>query len=422
MGRRGFGSIERLPSGRYRARYRDPRDRRRWINAPTTFQRKGEADAWISAQWTAVASGHWTPPEDAAAAEAARARAQARTVGIVAAEWLDVGAESGTKGKPWKPKTLEHYRRQVAAHLDPTPLAALPVCDVTEADVRAWRDALPPGRKGGRRNAEVMLSGVLAHAQRAGDIPTNPADRILGWGRDPHVKQGATTIATPAQIDTIREHMPDRYRAMIDLAAWCALRFGEVTELRRGDVHGDTLHIRRAAEHVTGRGFVVDAPKSAAGIRTVTMPATVAQRVSDHLAAHVLASPDALLFPSQKDPAHHLGNSTLWHLYAPAVAAAGLPTESTPRLKRFTFHDLRHTGLTYGAQVGATPAELMARGGHSDPKTAQIYQHATAERDRALAARLDALISDDATQPARRRTLRQLQGRRRGRPTRTPRR
>lgn len=392
MGRRGFGNIERLPSGRYRARYRDPRDRRHWINAPTTFQRKGEADAWISTQWTAVALGTWKDPEALAAIDAEAERAQARTVAVLAAEWLAQGAQAGTGGRPWKPKTLAHYRSQVATHLEGSALATLPVSKVTEADIRAWRDQVAPGRAGGRRNAEVMLSGILKHAMRAGDITANPVAKIQGWGRDPHVKTGALIIATPAQIETIRAHMPDRYRAMIDLAAWCALRFGEVTELRRSDIDGDQIRVHRAAEAIPGRGFVIGPPKTAAGIRTVTMPPTIAQRISDHLAAHVLPAPDALLFPSRHDPTHHLGNSSLWRMYGPAVKAAGLPTTSTAMGKRFTFHDLRHTGLTYGAQVGATTAEIMARGGHSDPKTAQIYQHATTERDRALAARLDALI------------------------------
>lgn len=29
--------------------------------------------------------------------------------------------------------------------------------------------------------------------------------------------------------------MPDRYKLMAFLAAWCAMRFGELAELRRGD-------------------------------------------------------------------------------------------------------------------------------------------------------------------------------------------
>ena len=67
--------------------------------------------------------------------------------------------------------------------------------------------------------------------------------------------------------------MPQRYRLMVQLAAWCALRFGELTELRRGDVDtkAGELRIRRAVVLVDGR-FVVKEPKSDAGIRASEPP------------------------------------------------------------------------------------------------------------------------------------------------------
>ena len=43
----------------------------------------------------------------------------------------------------------------------------------------------------------------------------------------------------PASLDeiaVIAAEMPEQYRAMVLLAAWCALRFGELTELRRRDI------------------------------------------------------------------------------------------------------------------------------------------------------------------------------------------
>jgi hypothetical protein len=36
----------------------------------------------------------------------------------------------------------------------------------------------------------------------------------------------------------------------------------------------------------------------------------------------------------------------------------------------------------------------MARIGHSSPRAAMVYQHATRDRDRAIAAALDVLIED----------------------------
>jgi integrase len=43
------------------------------------------------------------------------------------------------------------------------------------------------------------------------------------------------------------------------------------------------------------------------------------------------------------------------------------------------FHDLWHSAGTLSAVAGATTKELMARMGHSSPRAALIYQHATAD-------------------------------------------
>jgi hypothetical protein len=43
---------------------------------------------------------------------------------------------------------------------------------------------------------------------------------------------------------------------------------------------------------------------------------------------------------------------------------------------------------------GITTKELMARIGHASPRAALIYQHATEQRDREVAAYLDDAISE----------------------------
>ncbi len=58
------------------------------------------------------------------------------------------------------------------------------------------------------------------------------------------------------------------------------------------------------------------------------------------------------------------------------------------------FHDLRHTGGTLTATTGATTKELMKRLGHSSPRAAMIYQHATRDRDKSIAQGLGKLIND----------------------------
>ena len=43
-----------------------------------------------------------------------------------------------------------------------------------------------------------------------------------------------------AEVDAVAEAVPERFKAMVLLAAWCALRFGELAALRRDRV--DLLH------------------------------------------------------------------------------------------------------------------------------------------------------------------------------------
>ena len=70
---------------------------------------------------------------------------------------------------------------------------------------------------------------------------------------------------------------------------------------------------------------------------------------------------------------------TAWHRsYHEAKGAVGLP--------ELHFHDLRHTGNTMAAAQGASLKELMERMGHSSPRAALIYLHATRERDQKIAA------------------------------------
>lgn len=54
-------------------------------------------------------------------------------------------------------------------------------------------------------------------------------------------------------------------------------------------------------------------------------------------------------------------------------------------------HDLRHSGLTWAAASRASVVELMRRGGHANPRAALRYQHATEDRDQAIADALAGL-------------------------------
>jgi integrase len=173
---------------------------------------------------------------------------------------------------------------------------------------------------------------------------------------------------------------------MVWLAAWCALRFGEVTELRRSDVDvkAGRLTVGRGVVRVTGQ-TIVKTPKSEAGLRTVAIPPHLMPLVHQHLIEHTARGQDALLFAAVNDPARQVAPSTTRRWYYRARDAA-----ARPDLK---FHDLRHTGAVLAAATGATLAELMARLGHSTVSAALRYQHAAQDRDTAIAAALSELAT-----------------------------
>lgn len=56
------------------------------------------------------------------------------------------------------------------------------------------------------------------------------------------------------------------------------------------------------------------------------------------------------------------------------------------------FHDLRRVAATLAAATGARVKEIMYSIGHSSPQAALRYQHATARRDRTIAAGISHLI------------------------------
>jgi integrase len=212
-------------------------------------------------------------------------------------------------------------------------------------------------------------------------ISVNPV-HIRGAGNVKRVKK-----IRPASIDeliTLVEALPGRYRLMALLGAWCALRFGELTELRRHDVDlkSGVIRVRRAVARVPGT-VIIDTPKSDAGIRDVFVPPHLMPAIREHLRDHVDADQDALLFPAANHE-KNMAPSSLYRVFYPARERAGRTD--------LRFHDLRHTGAVLAAATGATLAELMARLGHSTPGAALRYQHAADGRDQEIAEALSRLV------------------------------
>ena len=121
--------------------------------------------------------------------------------------------------------------------------------------------------------------------------------------------------------------------------------------------------------------LVVGPPKTSAGRRSIAVPSNVLPALTQHLERYVGPNPEDWLFTSEAGGP--MLPSTLNRIWQRAREVIGRPD--------LFYHDLRHSGLTWSAASGASIAELMRRGGHANPTAALRYQHATEDRDRAIA-------------------------------------
>jgi integrase len=336
MARRSFGNIRKLPSGRYQASYKGPDGRRH--PAPSTFDSRQYAERYLSRVSAAIQEDRWVSPD------AAKYAPKVPQFGEYATAWL--------KGRDLAGGTRMLYRIILHGHILPT-FEEVPLTAITPAAVREWHAGLRTQTGPTQRaRAYSLLRTILGTAVTDDIIPANPC-RVRGAGQAKTVRK--VRPATLAELEALAATMPERYRLMVLLAAWCAMRFGELAELRRADVdvRNSVIRIRRAVAR-TDDGPVVKDPKSHAGKRDVNIPPHLMPAVRDHLASHTKPGQDALLFPAVHGGGH-MNPATLRRVYHPAREAAGRPD--------LRFHDLRHTGAVLAAATGATLAEMMARPG-----------------------------------------------------------
>lgn len=361
-GKSSFGSLRTLPSGRIQARYTGPDGLTH--RAPVTFDTKGDAETWLSTVRADMVRGLWRPADNA----------KPMTFEDYATAWL--------ADRTLKPRTRAHYAALLDKHITPT-FGPFPLKAITPDAVRRWHAEMGTTRPTLRAHAYGLLRSILGAAVQDQLIVVNPA-HIRGAGNSRRVHK--IKPATLEELEAIAAAMPAKYRLMVLLASWCALRFGELAELRRGDVDlkNGVIRIRRAVARADGQA-IVSTPKSDAGTRDVAIPPHLMPMVKEHLRSNIAGGKNGLLFPAA-DGESHLATSTLYKAFYRARDAAGRPD--------LRWHDLRHTGAVLAASTGATLAELMGRLGHSTPGAALRYQHAAEGRDMQIAKALSALVGE----------------------------
>lgn len=315
--RRTFGSIRRLPGGRWQAHFTAPGGKR--VTAPKTFAAKIDAECWLTDRRREIDLSLWNPQ--------AAIKPQQQTFQEYAARWL---AQRRTEGRPLKARTVANYRYLLDNHLLPV-WGQRTLSTITAAQVRGWYSGLLPDKPSMRMLAYTLLHAIIRSALADELISLDPC-QVKGADRVERVHK--VIPATVAQLNAATEAMPEALRAVVPLASWLALRRGEVLELRRADIDlsAGVVHVRRTASVVNGQ-WVITSPKSKEGTRDVTIPSHLLEMMADHLSNHVGSQHDALLFPATNGG--HLQPGSLYRHWYQARTAAGRPD--------LRFHDLRHS-------------------------------------------------------------------------------
>jgi len=255
--------------------------------ATHTYDNRTDAEGWLANERKLIELGEWSPPESRAALK------------VLAGVTLREYAEQWMKHRDLTPKTHALYRRLLKSRILPE-LGAETLRAVTPAKVRAWWVGLGKKTPTSNTHAYQLLKAIYNTAVEDKAATENPC-QINSAGKPP--KPRDVQPLTPAELEEVAEKVPEKYRPAVPVAAWCGLRFGELIELRRKDVHSEgdrmTLRIRRAAT-IVDKGLVVGGPKTDAGIRDVTVPPHVAEILREHMTHHTGRGPEAFVFTTTR--------------------------------------------------------------------------------------------------------------------------
>lgn len=324
--------------------------------APTTFATKTDANRWLSLKEAEIVSGDWLNPD----------------AGQVS--FKDY-AEAWVNERPdLRLTTVTRYDVLLRKHLVPT-FGKSEVGKILDPHVRRWRKQLLDSGIGPVTVAKAyrLLKAIFNTAVQDGLIKRNPCN-IKGAGSEHSPERPVLDIK---EVFTLADAIDERFRALVLLATFANLRWGEAVALRRKDLDlkAGTVRVERTLVEVSGRPFHFGPPKTEAGVRTLPIPAIVLPHMREHVRKFAEDGPDGLIFVGEKGAL--LRRANFRRNWLRALDRAGL--------KDIRFHDLRHTGNTLAAIAGATLPELKERMGHSSDRAAMIYLHATDDRHREIA-------------------------------------
>lgn len=334
---------QKLPSGRWRARiYRDGRK---------------------------VSLGTYDTQDDAYEAQLNARKYQDEKKGNIKF-WRYAEAYLNSNKDNWAPGTWENYVRDYNNHLRPT-FGEKKLTDVTPTMVRRWWGAME-GKKGPRRSSYFVLSQIMKQAVEDGEIQKWVS--VKGASRTVANKRPSVSIET---VNLLKMLSADpQVSVVIQVLVSSGLRIGEVLALNWEDF--DALNRTLRVSKRQTRFGEQDGRKKHADA-DILQP--ISSMCTEALKQWREFSGPGAIFKNMKGK--RLTYYDWHHRWDKLRAEFGLKEVHT--------HDIRSTHLTEFAKH-ATLKDLMERGGHSDVRSALIYQRPSVERQKQLVSQLEGIF------------------------------
>lgn len=356
---------------RYRARYVGPDGTERSKAFPD--RQKRLAEQWLAQIEADMSRGQYIDP----AASKTTFRQYAER--WIAAQTSNVASRATTE-------------TQLRLHAFPY-LGTRPLASFRPSHIRTWTRQLQDVNLASsyRRSIFATVSAVLTAAVDDMLMPRNPCRSSSVTAPKPG--GGRVLPWTAEQTFAVREALPSRYQAMVDLGAGCGLRQGEIFGLPVDAIGFLTgwLHIGLQIKVVKGRAFF--APPKGEKERDVPLPEQVGQVLAQHVQHY---PPVDVTLPWLKPDGPPLTRSLVFtgprgnHVYRsnfnispwkPALAEAGLIARPEgggplPAAREHGMHALRHFYASVLLDAGENIKALSNYLGHTDPGfTLRVYTH-----------------------------------------------
>ncbi len=251
-----------------------------------------------------------------------------------------------------------------------------PVNTITPADIRKWQQEMMNGNYSDYylNRLQNALSTVFNYAMQYYNLPVNPCTKAGRLGRSAR----SLNFWTVDQYKKVLSHISDiRVYTALQLLFYSGMRCGELRALTLADIDftEKTIDISKTIHH-TKDGYKEAPPKTATGIRTISMPDAIMDDIKTYC--------DKIYGLSDSDRVFTFSASHIKNAMVAATQKAEIPL--------IRIHDLRHSHVSLLIDMGFSPHLIAERIGDTVQMVNNTYGHLYPTKHKEVADKLNELL------------------------------